>query len=894
MSQSGPSELEIEMVKPRGVKGLTIVWLVPLIALVLAAVMTWQTYASRGPLIHIVFANADGVVEEETSLKFRDVNVGKVEDVAFSDDLASVVVAVRLEKSIAPYVDHEAEFWIVRPEISAQGVSGLATLLGGVYLEGSWDDQPGNARSHFTGLPHRPLFSSSEEGVEFLLTAPEGGRIEAGAPIIYKGVEVGLIDRPALSSDGKVVTARAFVRAPYHQLVNTGSRFWGASGVGVQLGTSGLEIEIGNLTSILKGGVAFETLSMDAVPIEPGHQFSVFASRDDAGSATVFELAGPDVLFSILFDGSIAGLSVGAPVEFRGLTIGSVVGLGGTIDTVEGNSRVRMRADIRILPDRLGVGGDEVEERTIELFREQIAAGFRARLASQGILGTSLKVELVQLEDAAPAELTYLASGRPVIPASDAVMSDVVGSVQSAAERITDLPFEQLFTAVTDLIDNANRVLASDGVRQAPDEVVGLIEDLRALVGSEDVDNAVGGASQSLASLSEILSRLQEGEAAARIVATLQSTEEIAGRVAQVTNGLPELEGQIRDLLAKANGLPLEDLAREASDLVASANTLIGDPSLQSAPESLASILAEVDASARNLQTITTQLNDPEAMQSLVTALEGIDELIQGITGTISGFEPTLADIRTLASTAAGLPLQDLLARATDLVANIDAVAAAPETQQLPAQISDALDGLSATVSNVEALTSRLREGPEVEALLSALERADRIAGSFETASAGLPDLVARIDAVAQTAEDLPLKDLVASATELVTSAEALVSSEETAQIPPALAYALDELGAALAELREGGAVANTNAMLASASSAADAVAEAVEDLPELAARLDSLVRESEALIATYGDRSQFNAQTLGAIRDMRDAARAVTSLARTIERKPNSLLVGR
>ena len=191
MSQSDPSELEIDMRHPGGLGGLAVVWLVPLAAIAVAAIMAWQALASRGPLIEITFANAEGVVENETVLKFRDVGVGKVEDVAFTDDLSSVVVSVRLEKDIAPFVDADARFWIVRPEISAQGVSGLATLLGGVYLEGVWDDRQGAPVSRFEGLSVRPLFTGNESGIQFVLSAPRGGRVEAGAPILFKGVEVG-------------------------------------------------------------------------------------------------------------------------------------------------------------------------------------------------------------------------------------------------------------------------------------------------------------------------------------------------------------------------------------------------------------------------------------------------------------------------------------------------------------------------------------------------------------------------------------------------------------------------------------------------------------------------------------------------------------------------------
>ncbi|MGL4559352.1 MAG: MlaD family protein, partial [Afipia sp.] len=143
MSEQGPGELDIENEKRRGLRGLSPIWLVPVIAIGIALFMVWDVYSKRGPLIEITFDSAEGVVENTTVLKYRNVDIGKVEKVRFADDLRTVIVSVRLDKDIAPFADADALFWVVRPEVSAQGISGLATLLGGVFLEASFDEKPG-------------------------------------------------------------------------------------------------------------------------------------------------------------------------------------------------------------------------------------------------------------------------------------------------------------------------------------------------------------------------------------------------------------------------------------------------------------------------------------------------------------------------------------------------------------------------------------------------------------------------------------------------------------------------------------------------------------------------------------------------------------------------------
>ncbi|MCA8883503.1 MAG: MCE family protein [Rhodobacteraceae bacterium] len=794
MSQSDPSELEIDMRHPGGLGGLAVVWLVPLAAIAVAAIMAWQALASRGPLIEITFANAEGVVENETVLKFRDVGVGKVEDVAFTDDLSSVVVSVRLEKDIAPFVDADARFWIVRPEISAQGVSGLATLLGGVYLEGVWDDRQGAPVSRFEGLSVRPLFTGNESGIQFVLSAPRGGRVEAGAPILFKGVEVGVIDRPVLSERGDAVTARAFVRAPYDKLITSETHFWGASGISLEVGLNGVQLDIGNLTSLLKGGVAFDTPTLAGPPISEGHVFTVYASQAEIGRAEQAAMTGVMQPFAVLFDTPVNGLALGAPVEYRGLTIGTVTGMGGLVENEDGHRQVLLRVDLGLLPTQLGLEDTASEDEMRTLIEGLVADGFRARLASSGLLGLTLKVEIIRLADAPPAGPTRIVAGRPVIPSAPPEVSDLVSTARTVMDRFTSLPFEDLFAAVTDLIGHVNAVIGSEGVRAAPDELLGLVSDLRGLVASDAVTGTLTDAAGSMANLRAILDQVRQGEALARLLAALERSDGIAASVGQATEGLPEL----------------------------------------------------------------------------------------------------MASVEALARTAAGLPLQDLVNRASALIVSANNVVSAPETAGLPADLSEVLKSMDAALTDIRGITGQIDQGPAVANMLAALERTDRIAAALETASAGLPDLVAQIGAVADTASTLPLEDLVTSANELVQSANALVSSDDTAAIPPALAVALAELGATLAELRDGGAVTNANAMMASATTAADAVAQAAAQLPELAVRLDALVSRSESVLAAYGERSEFNLQTLAALRDLRDTARAVTSLARTIERKPNSLLIGR
>jgi len=121
-------EVHIERQRKPALRSVSFVWLIPAIALVIALGVAWNNYATRGPLITLEFENGAGIAKDETVLKYRDITVGVVENVGFSEGLNTVLVTVRVDKDVAPYVDSGSSFWVVRPELTARGVSGLDTV----------------------------------------------------------------------------------------------------------------------------------------------------------------------------------------------------------------------------------------------------------------------------------------------------------------------------------------------------------------------------------------------------------------------------------------------------------------------------------------------------------------------------------------------------------------------------------------------------------------------------------------------------------------------------------------------------------------------------------------------------------------------------------------------
>ena len=689
-----PAQMRIDPPKGSFWRNLSLVWLVPILALVVSLAIAWQTYADRGVTIEVSFLNASGVTPGETTIRFRDVVIGTVEDVRFSPDLARVLVTAAIDRDLADSLPADAAFWIVQPEVSARGITGLSTVLSGVYIETSFTPGPDGGARSFTGAESAPLVREGQQGTRITLRTRDANRISEGAPILFHGIEVGHIEAPRLILSGDSVVFDAFIEAPHDRRLTTATRFWDTSGFTVSLGTNGLSLDVGNLAALVTGGIAFDTIFSGGAPLNPGYVFDLFPD-EAAARQSLFRGVGANAVEMVIeFDGSVEGLAVGADVRFRGLRVGEVRAIGAVLADDTARQRVRLRTTVALDPQALGLPAGAGQAAVLDFLDAAIAEGLRARLATASLFTASLVIELAELPDAAPATLERRADGVIVLPSVASDLPDFTATAEGVLERINALPVEDLMNQAITLMASIEAVVASEGTRQTPDAALALIEDIRALIGAED-------------------------------------TQAIPGELRQ---GLAELRGVVEEL--------------------------------------------------------------------------------------------------------------------------------------------------------------RLRGA--IDRLVTVLDSADAIAANAATASADLPELVAELRALTARASGVEIEELAAAATRLLDSTEALVGSDQMRDLPPALAGALAEVQQVLATLREGEAVKNVNQTLASARAAADAVAEAAQSLPALSQRLDRLVTQADGLIAAYGARSDFNAEAMQVMREFRDTARAVTQLARAIERNPNSLLIGR
>lgn len=890
-----PAKLNVRPPNRSWWRNLSAVWLVPILALIVSFGIAWRSYSDRGVLIHISFENAAGVKEGETTLHYRDVTIGHVEKLAFSDDLENVVVSVRVNTEIAPYLDKTAQFWVVHPEVTAEGVSGLSTVLSGVYIEGSWDKTPGKPQSYFKGLARRPLVDQhTEDGTWVTLLTTDGSVMGAGSPVFYRGVKVGQAQAPELNATGSGVEIRAFIRAPHDKLLTTATRFWNTSGFDVSFGPEGLKLDVKSLASLINGGVAFNTFFSGGDPVGTDQNFDLYAGETQARENAIARVADNIVKVSTVFQGGAAGLAPGAAVKFKGLKIGEVSAISAFVSRTDDKVQVNQTAILDIDPEKLGLPPKAGLDDVLNLFETAVANGVRAQLDRANFLGTSLIVDFVSVEKPDPAKIDKTADPYPKIPSAPSDLPDVNASVEGVLQRVNGLNIEGLIEQAISTLHSIESVATDSDLRDAPKAFTALLRNADGLISSDQARALPGDLQAVLADLRKTIEAVNTQGVVAKLGTTLEQADKALAAVTDVSGSVPDLVTDLRGLIDKVDKLEAEKLIASATTFLNSAEAVIGSKETLALP-------AELTAAVTELRTAITAFNTQGAVAKLVATLENADTALTSISVASKDAPALIADLKAVAEKARDLNVEDLIAAATGLVSKADTILAAPDAKALPATLNTTLTEMrdilaelrkGGAVANVNAALGSARDA--ADKLVKTLESADTTLANVSTASEKVPALIDDVKAVAEKARALSVEELVTSATAVLDNADKILATKDAQELPAALNDALLEMRSILSELRQGGAAENVNTALASARDAAQSLDKAMAGLPTLTSRLDQLIARAESLVAAYGARSEFNTETLQMLREVRAAARTVSSLARTLERSPNSLLFGR
>ncbi len=495
-----------------------LVWVVPIAAALIGISLLIRNWQNTGPRITISFLSGEGVQVGKTLVKYRDVAVGQVSAVVLSEDHQTVLVSADLAKNAASLLKADTQFWIVRPRIGVGSVSGLDTLLSGVYIGIKTGAAKLNERQ-FVGLENPPALSHGPRGRELQLHAARAGSLAIGAPLYFRQFQVGRVIDENLLPDGSA-RVTVFVDAPYEGFVKPVTRFWNASGINVRLGAEGLNVQTESLAAVIAGGVAFDDGPAEAVPAASGksNAFTLYKNQTEA-------MAPPDGdprYVRMRFAQALRSLEVGAPVEFVGVNIGSVVAVDLGYQPEDKSFPVIVTA--KLYPRRMGQayetlaaqGKTESEETLAVFVGTLVGRGLRAQPRSGSLLTGKLYIALDFLPGS--PRVAFDPSIRPLeLPTVNGTYQELEANIGRMVKKLNDLPFEQIATHLDTDLQDLHGTLDALHTRVLPSAV----DTLSALHGTLDSANRTFDLDSPLQrSLTETLSETRS---------TLQAVRDLAG-----------------------------------------------------------------------------------------------------------------------------------------------------------------------------------------------------------------------------------------------------------------------------------------------------------------------------------------------------------------------------
>ncbi|GFO53985.1 paraquat-inducible protein B [Geomonas sp. Red276] len=480
--------------EPKRRFSIQLVWIIPILAALIGLSLAAKAYLERGEMITITFNTGEGMEAGKTKIKYKDVEIGEVKGLALSQDRTRVIVTAEISKNAKGLLVKDTRFWVVRARISGGNVSGLGTLLGGTYI-GVDAGTSQESRDEFTGLEAPPPVSLNMPGRYFVLHAAEVGSLDPGAPIFFRKIQVGQVTSTELDRDGNGVTIKIFVRAPYDSYVRTNTIFWQASGVDVTVNTSGIKVNTESMAAMLLGGLAFQSPDGTTYPqAAPNASFVLYGNRDEA-----LKHGEPTQAFQLMFHETVRGLSVGAPVDLRGVTVGEVTKISVTLDPKRTSFAIPV--EVVLYPERLRAlskGGKDVDFHA--LMDDLVAHGLRADIRNGSLLTGQLYIGLDFTQKAKADRINWNAK-IPAFPTVPGSMQELQRKLMHIVEKIEALPMEEIagdarktLKNLDETVKSADRLLNS--VNGTMPEVRGVLGDARQSL--DELRKTLGEARKSL------------------------------------------------------------------------------------------------------------------------------------------------------------------------------------------------------------------------------------------------------------------------------------------------------------------------------------------------------------------------------------------------------------
>jgi paraquat-inducible protein B len=440
----------------------SLVWLIPIIAAVIAVYLGYRTLIEQGPLLTLTFDTAEGLAAGQTQIKYKAVALGNVESIDLSHDNSHVVVGVRMNRVGTRFLNSHAQFWVVRPRFNVNDLSGLDTLVSGAYISVDPGAPGGVYRTKFTGLEQPPAVRSDEPGRTYTLTAGSLGSLNSGSPVFFRDVQVGEVLGYDIGNGLGPVKLTVFVRAPFDDLVRPASRFWNSSGIAAEVEGGVLQVQLQSLQAAFSGGITFSlpVAARSTTPSPDNATFNLYASHQEAEAAS-FETQIPIVSY---LTSSVSGLTTGSAVDVLGLQVGDVTGIKLLLDPVTGLVRVRVAMEVQ--PERVFQDGSFPKNiDPMAVFQKLVNNGLRVEIGTASYVTGQKLINLTTEPNAAPSQVTREGDAF-VLPSATGGLDSIMASAAQITAKVAKMPFQQIGDNLNKLLISTNNTIGGPQMKQ--------------------------------------------------------------------------------------------------------------------------------------------------------------------------------------------------------------------------------------------------------------------------------------------------------------------------------------------------------------------------------------------------------------------------------------------
>ncbi|XXQ68560.1 intermembrane transport protein PqiB [Neisseriaceae bacterium B1] len=512
------------------------VWLIPLAAAIVGGYLLLKSFNERGPEVTLLMDNADGIEINNTTIRVLNVEVGRVSAIRLNKDRNGVEITAKLNRESMDLMRKDTQFWVVKPRIDQNGVTGLGTLLSGSYISFAPGASEEEART-FKVAELPPISALGETGIRLNLKGKNTKMITEGSPVLFESHIVGTVETAKFNPDDQTVHYSIFIQSPNESLVNGASHFWLDSGIDVRLDGGGVNIQTAPISALLSGAISFDSPAYKPESnkhIENGAQFEIYNNRaeieNQAGARTLYYVA--------FFNSSVRGLDIGAPVVYKGVRIGSVANVPYFEDGDQAKLFQNGYIPVRIRIEPYLIEGKHAEQRPDKAHWQQtiqaaLDKGLSATLGSNNLVLGSKMIELTDGKQDSPAFKPHVQyHGEIVIGTRGGGFDELQAQLSKLLDKFNKLPLEKTvgelngslkelqttLKGVQKTLDSANKLVSNPNTQGMPAELNKTLIELRTTLQGvspqspvyQDVQNTLKSIDKTLKDAQPVINTLKE------------------------------------------------------------------------------------------------------------------------------------------------------------------------------------------------------------------------------------------------------------------------------------------------------------------------------------------------------------------------------------------------